>query len=244
MLNRYPDYKYAPKKKVTPKRIYIRRNKKQQFTSRAKANNMLMEKIYEDPSVLKDLTAIEEITTTTTAVFSSESDKSYLPLSPQSKWNLIKTKIEGEDACYRSACPFSPMSSVSSATTPFDSPHVSPYSDYSEFEISSPVSSETAMYSATSCSTEPFSPFSVLDSPFINDSNAYADTTTSYNMGITDYFHFDHSNLSNNTKFTQEFNWIESCEALVEEEDQLFDLIQQIYEHPVKYINPALLQIM
>lgn len=248
MLNRYPDYKYAPKKKVAPKRIYVRRNKKQQFTSRAKENNKLMEMIYEDPSALKDFTATEEATTTTTimaTVVSSESDKGYVPLSPQSEWNSTKVKTENEDVCYRSTCSFSPMS-FASAITPFDSPHVSRYSDYSESEISSPVSSyETAMYSsATSCSSDPFSPFSVLDLPFINDSNAYANTTTNYDMEMVDYFHFDHSNVNNNTKSTQEFSWIEPCNDLVQEQEQLFDFMQQTYEPPVKYINPALLQIM
>ncbi|KAF1805789.1 hypothetical protein V8B55DRAFT_1573548 [Mucor lusitanicus] len=248
----YPDYKYAPKKKVTPKRVYIRKNKKQQFTSRAKENNMLMEMIYEDPTALKHLSSSNNKTKAFTFT-------AFEPLSPVSDYSTMSVKTEGEDVYYSASLSASPPMSFASATTPFDSPHVSPYSDYSEFEISSPVSScETAgCYSPPSTIT-PFScdalsynnsPFSVLDTPFISDSNAYS-TDMNYDMGMVDYFHFDHSNTNNNvnTTFkpttTQEFSWTEPCEALITAEQyRLYDMTQQVYEPSVKYINPALLQL-
>ncbi|KAI8641992.1 hypothetical protein BD408DRAFT_443827 [Parasitella parasitica] len=242
----YPDYKYAPKKKVTPKRIYIRRNKKQQFTSRAKENNMLMEMIYEDPSALKQLSAND----TNAASGSTDSTA-----SPQPEWAPIAAKSESEDICYRSTYSVSPPMSFAScsspATTPFDSPHVSPYSDYSEFEASSPVSCSAVCYPSSTTTTvvapssyyaESISPFSVLDSPCINDSNAYG-YNNYYQMGAVDYFHSEHSNVNYNNapKPTQEFSWSEPCDAFVAEQH---NVMQETYETPVKYINPALLQLM
>ncbi|CAO0791376.1 unnamed protein product [Mucor circinelloides] len=255
----YPDYKYAPKKKVTPKRVYIRRNKKQQFTSRAKENNMLMEMIYEDPTALKHLSPVEIKNKKSACVSTSNIASTTQRLfSPESEHSSCQVKIEGEDVYYRSCCPISPPMSFasysSSATTPFDSPHVSPCSDYSEFEVSSPVSScGTAGYyspsstTPSSCTTDNYnSPFSVLDSPFINDSNAYA-TNMNYDM---DYFHFNHSDANNiNNTFkpttTQEFSWAEPCEAFTAtEQHSLNNLMQQVYDPPVRYINPVLLQLI
>ncbi|KAK4516379.1 uncharacterized protein ATC70_011350 [Mucor velutinosus] len=260
----YPDYKYAPKKKMTPKRVYIRRNKKQQFTSRAKENNVLMEIIYEDPTALKHLSPSDIKSKKTTSA--PTPSRAYEPLCPVSDYSATQVNVEGEDVCYSSSWSATPPMSFasyhSSVTTPFDSPHVSPYSDYSEFDISSPVSScETAGYyspSSTTTATTPFScdnlncdntPFSILDSPFISDSNAYA-TDMNYDMGMIDYFHFGHSNMGNiNNVFkpatTQEFSWTESCEALTTTEQYpLCNMTQQVYDPPVEYINPALLQLI
>ncbi|GAN04951.1 conserved hypothetical protein [Mucor ambiguus] len=253
----YPDYKYAPKKKVTPKRVYIRRNKKQQFTSRAKANNMLMEMIYEDPTVLKHLSPSDIKNKET---FHAPTSSTYESLSPVSNYSAAQVKSEGEDFYYSSSCSASPPMSFasysSSATTPFNSPHVSPYLDYGEFEIVSPVSScETAGYYSPP-SIAPFScdavyynnsPFTVLDSPVISDSNAYA-TNMIYDMGTIDYFNFDHHNKNNtNSTFkptaTQEFGWTEPEALIVPEQCQLYNLMQQVSEPPVEYINPALLQL-
>lgn len=55
IYSRYPGYKYAPRKKNTPRRVYIRRNKKEEFTSRYEENNKLMEMIYEDPNALNSI---------------------------------------------------------------------------------------------------------------------------------------------------------------------------------------------
>lgn len=57
-LCRYPDYKYTPKKKTTPKRVYNRRNKKEPFTSRTESNNKVMEMIYDDPSSLDQIPSV------------------------------------------------------------------------------------------------------------------------------------------------------------------------------------------
>ncbi|KAG1445792.1 hypothetical protein G6F56_009791 [Rhizopus delemar] len=42
----YPDYKYAPKRKETPKRAYIRKRQHEKFTSRSIERNLLMESIF------------------------------------------------------------------------------------------------------------------------------------------------------------------------------------------------------
>lgn len=223
-----------------------------------------MEMIYEDPTALKHLSPVEiKNKKSTCASTSNIAGTTQRLSSPESEHFSCQVKIEGEDVYYRSYCPISPPMSFasysSSATTPFDSPHVSPCSDYSEFEISSPVSScETAgYYSPISTTTTPSSctidnynsPFSVLDSPFINDSNAYA-TNMNYDMGMIDYFHFNHSDANNiNNAFkpttTQVFSWTEPCEAFIATEQcSLHNLMQQVYDPPVRYINPVLLQLI
>ncbi|KAL0142325.1 hypothetical protein V8B55DRAFT_1562839 [Mucor lusitanicus] len=229
----YPDYKYAPKKKVTLKRVYIRRNKKQQFTSRAKENNKLMEMIYEDPTALKHLSSSNNKTKAPTFT-------AYMPLSPVSDYSTISVQMEGEDVCCGASCSASPPMSFasysSSATTPFDSPHASPYSNFSEFEISSPVSScETAGCYSPPSTTTPFlcdalnynnSPFSVLDSLLSTTQTNNIDTTFKPTT-------------------TQEFSWTEPCESLTTttEQYQLYNVTQQVTEPLVKYINPASLHL-
>ncbi|KAL9555837.1 hypothetical protein MBANPS3_002174 [Mucor bainieri] len=250
----YPDYKYAPKKKVTPKRVYIRRNKKQQFTSRATENNKLMEMIYEDPSALKHFSPSNIKTFRTrkpsAKVRLSPVSSAKVPLSPVStSYSTAQVDVDSEYACDSSYCSVSPPLSFasyssSSTTTPFDSPYMSPYSDYSEFEISSPVSScETVgCYSP---------PPPATTTPLIGDLNDYA-TDMNYDMEMMDYFHFDHSDRSNtNDTFmpytTQEFSRTEPCDALAAltaaEQYRLYRLMTQVSEPPVKYINPALLQL-
>lgn len=49
----YPDYKYTPKKKDTPKRPYNRKSHSDKFTSLSDENNKFMEMIYEDADALK-----------------------------------------------------------------------------------------------------------------------------------------------------------------------------------------------
>lgn len=227
---------------------------------------MLMEMIYEDPTALKHLSPsdIKNKNNSYPPAYTT-ANTDYEPLSLASNYSTTQIKIEDEGVCYKSFCSASPSMSFtsysSSATTPPDSPHVSPYSDYNEFELSSPVSScETAGYYSPSSTTSatPFScdsincsnsPYSALDSPFVSDSNAYA-TDLNYDMGMTDYFHFAHSNTDNingtlKPTTTQEFSWTETCESFIATEQySLYNLMQQVYIPQVKYINPALLHLI
>ncbi|KAI8997009.1 hypothetical protein BDB01DRAFT_862821 [Pilobolus umbonatus] len=50
----YPDYKYMPKKKKNPKRVYVRKNKNG-FTSREEENNRVMSLLYRDSNQLQTL---------------------------------------------------------------------------------------------------------------------------------------------------------------------------------------------
>ncbi|KAI9251953.1 hypothetical protein BY458DRAFT_493520 [Sporodiniella umbellata] len=59
---RYPGYRYAPKKKETRKRAYVRKNNHHVFTSRSEENNRFMEQIYNtsDPVPVPEVCISEE----------------------------------------------------------------------------------------------------------------------------------------------------------------------------------------
>ncbi|KAG2232686.1 hypothetical protein INT48_006865, partial [Thamnidium elegans] len=229
----YPDYKYTPKKKTAPKRVYIRKNKKEQFTSRAKENNEFMELIYDDSN------ALESVEHTSPVV--NDTPKKVLKRSCR----VVKKKMIAADSkkyeypegfdqdFYRPSCQYA-------VTTPeFGSQVTSPFTEsYSDSDLSSPKIGyspyETTM-SYTATPIEAISPYSVLDTPCINDFNAFP-TMTYFDQ--IDYFHFEHS--TNNSKPNQEFSWTEYPDFCSTEQYQnTFNLISEAEQ--LQYINPTLL---
>lgn len=235
MFTRYPDYKYTPKKKTAPKRVYIRKNKKEQFTSREKENNKFMEMIYDDCSALESIEQGKSIKMTTKKVITKKVTKKQ---QQQEKF---------EDKIYQD---YQPDCRYASSTTPdFSSQTTSPFNDsFSDFSSPQAIYSpyETTMPYATMDTT--ISPFSVLDTPYINEYNAYA---TMPLIDQIDYFHFDHAPIASDNKYTtvmtqqqqpQEFGWTEYPDFCSTEQYQstfnMLDVQQQL-----QFINPALLHM-
>ncbi|KAI9260442.1 hypothetical protein EDC94DRAFT_674237 [Helicostylum pulchrum] len=237
----YPDYKYTPKKKTAPKRVYIRKNKKEQFTSREKENNKFMEMIYDD------VNALESVKQTKLAA-NDKPKKVAKRTSRVTKKQVIDT-ITAEESIYKKyeAKEFDqdfyrPSCRYSVTTPEFGSQATSPFTEcYSDSDFSSPQIGyspyETTM-SYTASPAEAISPYSVLDTPYINDFNAFP--TMPYFDQI-DYFHFEHS-ANNNHKVNQEFSWTEYPDFCSTQQYQ--NTINMYSEsEQLQYINPALLHM-
>lgn len=238
---RYPDYKYTPKKKTAPKRVYIRKNKKEQFTSRAKENNKFMELIYDDSNALESVKQTKSVVNDKPKRVVKRSSrvitqKMIDTTAEESVYNEYEDPKEFDQDFYRPSCRYA-------VTTPeFGSQATSPFTEcYSDSDFSSPQIGyspyETTM-SYTASPIEAISPYSVLDTPYINDFNAFP--TMPYFEQI-DYFHFDHS-TNNNNKFNQEFSWSEYPDFCSTEQYQnTFNMISEAEQ--LQYINPALLHM-
>lgn len=244
----YPDYKYTPKKKTTPKRVYIRKNKKEQFTSRAKENNKFMELIYDDCSALDFATEGLDNADNKRIMNNSKSTKKTGKINKKRAANTVVMQDIYENfddfkpSNYRNACQYA-TSVSSNQTVPdfFDSPQAtSPFTDcYSDSDLPSPYIECLSFKTAISYAISPLEhllPFSVLDTPCINESNAYSPTLFSNQV---DYFHFDHS-MDN--KYTEEYGWTEFPDFCSTEQYQSPLLMMQVPDQ-IQYINPALLHI-
>lgn len=244
----YPDYKYTPKKKTTPKRVYIRKNKKEQFTSRAKENNKFMELIYDDCSALDFATDKFDNTVKKRVTDSGKVTKKTSKVNKKRAANTVVMQDIYEDyddykpLNYPNACQYA--TSVSSTQTVpdfFNSPQTtSPFTDcYSDADVPSPYVELSPFETTMSYAIYPFenlSPFSVLDTPCINEFNAYSPMP--FNTQA-DYFHFDHSM---NTKCIEENIWTEFPDFCSTEQYQSSLSMMQAPDQ-IQYINPALLHV-
>lgn len=243
----YPDYKYTPKKKTTPKRVYIRKNKKEQFTSRAKENNKFMEMIYDDCNALEFAT--EEIGSTGNKKFSNSgkvTKKIDKVIKKRANTVVMQDIYENFDEYktlnYRSDCQYA--TSVSSHQTVPDFYHspqtTSPFTDcYSDADVPTPCVEMSPFEANMSYAINPLnnvSSYNVLDTPCINEFNAYS--SVSFDTQV-DYFHFDHS-VSN--KFIEEFSYPEYPDFCSTEQYQSAFLMMQVPDQ-IQYIDPALLHM-
>lgn len=88
----------------------------------------------------------------------------------------MSSEITLEEYYNRSGCPYQVPSQMSPMSTFSETPEVSPYTDcYSEYDMASP-GPETTPFEAgyfQLAQSRTVSPFNVLDTPYINDFNAY-----------------------------------------------------------------------
>lgn len=273
--SRYPNYKYTPKKKDTPKRVYVRKNKKEQFTSRASENNKIMEMIYEDPTALENIDGVVEAKPKS-ACKANKATKKNTKVSKERAGNTVAmenvyedcgsddySEVDFKNEIYRSPCQYA-SSVYSTQTVPdfyFDSPQAtSPSTDcYSDSDMQSPYAEPSPLddfqlsyqivpsssSSSVSTSSAATADFSLLDTPFINDLNAYSPMPLEAQL---DYFQFDASNINfdintpnnNNIKYyPEEFCWNECPNYMFTQECQQSIVMQM--SQPVQFIDPSIL---
>ncbi|KAI7888626.1 uncharacterized protein EV154DRAFT_483968 [Mucor mucedo] len=244
----YPDYKYTPKKKTTPKRVYIRKNKKEQFTSRAKENNKFMELIYDDCNALEFATEEIESTSSKRIFNSGKVTKKTSKVTKKRAANTVVMQDIYENfedykpLNYHNDCQYATsVSSHQSIPDFFNSPQTtSPSTDcYSDADVPTPCVELSPFEATMSYSINPFENFSsynVLDTPCINEFNAYSPVPFDTQV---DYFHFDHS-ISN--KFVEDFSYSEYPDFCSTEQYQSSFLMMQVPDQ-IQYIDPALLHM-
>ncbi|KAI9483444.1 MAG: hypothetical protein EXX96DRAFT_142369 [Benjaminiella poitrasii] len=236
----YPNYKYAPKKKIAPKRIYIRKNKKEQFTSRIEENNKIMELIYENPSALEGISPEAQSSVSKKSVGCGGATKNTLK-STNVNNPLIDNMQESDYFMTYSNYPNSITTQLSPGLsyTSSVSPQVGSFFDY---EVSSPYTVSTQIDAAmTACSF----PYNYPDTvPLVNNVSSYDNTI--------DYFNFNPSVNSNNDnmfKIEQNFGWTKPVEPLFDfshqQQQQQFndDFLMMQFDPTLNYIDPTLLHM-
>jgi hypothetical protein len=224
-----------------------------------------MEMIYEDPAALESINDTQStFKRSTSATKANKVTKKNTKVSKKRAANTVVMQNVYEECSsddfseeddfnmYRPTCHYA-NSVTSTQTVPdfyFDSPNAtSPSTDcYSESDMQSPYAESSTNFvfqlsypTMTTASSESLSPYSVLDSPLLNDSNAYSPMSLEAQM---DYFQFDPSTIITNTfdnKYTQEFGWNGCPDYYLTQQCQDFIMMQM--SQPVQYIDPSLLHM-
>ncbi|KAI8380675.1 hypothetical protein BD560DRAFT_444385 [Blakeslea trispora] len=182
-LKLYPDYKYMPKKKTTPKRVYIRKNKKNDFMSRVSHDSELMNLAL--PHCQPPQGPVEEMINRDAHV----SEIKY----------MNKPHPQLSECLYRQN-----VFDCSSPESSYDkhTPLLSPYSEsLADQEFFSPMTSYHSIESSTTAyvnSADQQDPaYSILNKPYINSTNAYnPHYNPHYNHDYLPYFDHDASSFS------------------------------------------------
>ncbi|KAI7908114.1 uncharacterized protein BX663DRAFT_539461 [Cokeromyces recurvatus] len=239
----YPNYKYAPKKKTTPKRVYIRKSKKNQFTSRIEENNKLMEMIYKNPSALETIT---EETTLSTFKKSSTNEATRKTSKYAHMKKTVKQTTSENDLIMNYSNPIANQLSPGLSYTSSVSPQVGSFFDY---DISSPYTVSTQL--DTTMNTYPISYNYTNNTPFMNSYNAYDNLI----YDSKDYFNFNSITTNTNTnttinnesmvKNTQNLGYIRPFEPLFDFPQQQLndDLLMMQINASINYIDPTLLHM-
>lgn len=211
-----------------------------------------MEKIYEDPSVLNSIAEVKNVRDC--SLSTSETLRKTCKIEKDIMENTVvvadtiyeevddvfsddeeKYNVFGRPSC-RYAASVSSQGTV--PTLGSDSQMTSPLTDsYSEADMSSPFVEQQAFnfgMSYTPMETELESHYRVLDTPFINESNAFSCVPLDQQL---DYFQIEQSLFFDSEKYTPELN----CNDFPFNFTDSYQNFFMQHEQSVRYINPAML---
>ncbi|KAG1147319.1 hypothetical protein G6F37_000823 [Rhizopus arrhizus] len=220
----YPTYKYAPKKKETPKRAYNRKNKNQTFTSRSDENNKFMEMIYNHAEALEVIQSSD----------AKSGVKKSKTLSTGKNKKATRQKKEQEESVSIKPEFFG---AYSPSFASFESPHYHPNS----FMPDTPVSMKSSYQSPTMeynpfCLHDSVSPlFTEVTNPYLEQQSFIVSPYASEN----DFFSTSVTN--DTTAFVEPIDYF-NLENITEKyvDGMLTTNMLSIY-YPAEYINPMLL---
>lgn len=232
IIIRYPDYKYAPKKKMIRKRAYIRKNKHENFTSRSEENNKFMEMIYNQPDFIDHATTnqVEEQALIKNKYASPLSCGSTNPSSSYATMTLAKGECIGSFP-FGFTTPSTPETYAFSESPQFYDPSLDLSINYLGAYCSASPSLSDTTHSENSFTMSPYA-YSTETKyliPALDMSASSIDLGSPYSAAtLSEYF--------NVTTCTEIFDENTSLDAY-----PMFSLNDLSMNQPIQYIDPMLL---